>query len=773
MRKQPEPRQAQETLAESELKFRMAFQTSPDAINLNRLSDGMYIDINEGFTKLTGYTREQAIGRTSVELNIWRSQQDRQRLVERLRQDGWVENMEAEFRRKNGDVGIGLMSARRLQLNGEEIILSITRDITERKQVENALRESEERYRQIVESSTEAILVRSGDRIAYANPAAAALFRAGHERELIGKSYLERVHPDDRPESIARIEKGLRERWIAPPRAHRMLTVDGQVVHVESTGVPIHYQGQVQLFGVLRNITDRIQAEESLRETEKKYRELADSLPQVIFEVDLEGNLIYLNRNAYALFGYSREEVHAGLTVLDAFAPEERVRVAHDIVHNLQGDNAPRREYLARKKDGSTFPVAIHANRVWRGETPIGVRGILIDLSSDRRAEKEKRKLESQLQQAQKMEAIGALAGGIAHDFNNILSAIIGYTELALLNDSSRACAAELDQALLAANRAKDLIKQILAFSRQTDEQRVPVKIGTVVKEAAKFLRATIPATIEMRIRIPEGAGAVLANSVELHQIVMNLCTNAVHAIGERGGLLEVDVQNIEIGPAQKRDFIELDPGAFVRVSVRDTGCGMTPDVLERIFDPYFTTKEKEVGTGLGLAVVHGIVTKSGGTIKVESAPGAGTSFHVYLPRVDRTQHGTAEAPCPIACGSERVLLVDDERMLVDIGGKLLERLGYQVVSRTSPLEALELFRAKPEHFDIVITDQTMPGMTGEALAKELLRLRPDIPIVVCTGYSHIMDPERARQRGIRAFVMKPILIQDLAAAIRKALEKT
>jgi CheY-like chemotaxis protein len=221
----------------------------------------------------------------------------------------------------------------------------------------------------------------------------------------------------------------------------------------------------------------------------------------------------------------------------------------------------------------------------------------------------------------------------------------------------------------------------------------------------------------------------------------------------------------------QKKDFIELDPGAFVRVSVKDTGCGMTPDVAERIFDPYFTTKEKEVGTGLGLAVVHGIVTKSGGAVKVESTPGLGTTFHVYLPRVDRALPSKAEAPLSIACGSERVLFVDDEKMLVDIGGKLLERLGYQVVSRTSPLEALELFRAKPDHFDIVITDQTMPGMTGEALAKELMRIRPDIPIVVCTGYSHSMDPERAGRLGIRAFVMKPILIQDLAVALRKALE--
>ncbi len=766
-------KRAQESLAESEHKFRMAFQTSPDSINLNRLADGLYIDINEGFTKLTGYTREEAIGRTSIDLNIWRDPQDRQRLVKGLFRDDYVENLEAEFRKKNGEIVIGLMSARRLTLNGEEMILSITRDITERKQVENALRESEERYRQIVEASTDAILVRDSNIITYANPAAVQLFRAAHERELIGKSYLDLVHPDDREASAARIAKGMNENWIAPPRAHRVLTMDGALVHVESSGVPIQYQGKKQLFGVFRDITDRKQAEENLRETEKKYRELADSLPQVIFEVDLEGNLTYLNRNAYTLFGYSPEEVSPGFNVLDVFVPADRERIARDIIQNAQGEKVPRREYMARKKDGTVFPVGIHANRVWRGQAPIGVRGILIDLTATRRAEEEKLKLEAQLQQAQKMEAIGALAGGIAHDFNNILAAIIGYTELAALNDASAACAAELHQALIAANRAKDLVKQILAFSRQTDEERAPVKVGAVVKEAVKFLRATIPSSIEMKVQIPEASGAVLANSVELHQIIMNLCTNAVHAIGEHGGVLEIDVQNIEIDPAQKRDFIELDPGAFVRVSVRDTGSGMTPDIAERIFDPYFTTKEKGVGTGLGLAVVHGIVAKSGGAIKVESTPGLGTAFHVYLPRVDRAAPLPMEAAEPIVGGCERILFVDDEKMLVDIGEKILERLGYQVVSRTSPLEALELFRTKPDHFDLVVTDQTMPGMTGDLLAKELMRIRPEIPIVVCTGYSQGMDLERARQRGIKALVMKPILIHDMAAAIRKALEAT
>ena len=365
-----------------------------------------------------------------------------------------------------------------------------------------------------------------------------------------------------------------------------------------------------------------------------------------------------------------------------------------------------------------------------------------------------------------------ALAGGIAHDFNNILSAIIGYTELAMLNEGAEHCTSELNEALKAANRAKDLVRQILAFSRQTDEVRMPVRVALVAKEAVKFLRATIPATIEINTRIDEKSGAVLANSVELHQIIMNLCTNAQHAIGQKAGLLEIEVKNTDIGLEQKNDLISLQEGSYVRISVKDSGYGMTPDVIERIFDPYFTTKEKGVGTGLGLAVVHGIVRKSGGAIKVESEPGKGTTFHIYLPKAETYTPIKAEEPTTVLRGSEKILFVDDEKMLVAAGQKALQHLGYTVVSRTSPIEALELFKAKTNHFDLVITDQTMPGMTGDVLARELMRIRPDLPVIICTGYSQTVDEKKAEQAGIKALVMKPILINELANAIRMALDK-
>jgi CheY-like chemotaxis protein len=368
------------------------------------------------------------------------------------------------------------------------------------------------------------------------------------------------------------------------------------------------------------------------------------------------------------------------------------------------------------------------------------------------------------------MEAIGSLAGGIAHDFNNILAAIIGFTELAMLSEG--APVDYLREALKAALRAKDLVKQILSFSRQTDEQRMPVHVGMVVKEIAKFLRASIPTTIDIRCTIDGRAGAVLANSVELHQILMNLCTNAVHAIGERAGIVEIEVQGMDIGPENRDGFPDLDLGHYARLSVKDSGQGISSDIQERMFDPYFTTKEKGVGTGMGLAVVHGIVKKSNGTIRVESEIGKGSVFHVYLPQVDLSASKPAEHPALPRGGSERILLVDDEKMLVEVGEQILRRLGYDVVSRTSPLEALELFKARPKDFDLVISDQTMPGMTGDGLASELMKLNSEIPVILCTGYSQMIDQRRATEKGIRALVMKPILISEIDGAIRAVLKK-
>lgn len=388
-------------------------------------------------------------------------------------------------------------------------------------------------------------------------------------------------------------------------------------------------------------------------------------------------------------------------------------------------------------------------------------------------AETERLQLLQHLQRSQKMEAIGALASGIAHDFNNILAAVIGYAELALMDLPDESKSKEsLEMVLAAGNRAKDLVKQILAFSRQSEEQRKPTQIAHALTEVLKFVRASLPATIEIREDLGSGIGNILADPVQIHQVLMNLCTNAHHAMREKGGVLEVKLTMVNLGPEYAAVYPDLKPGPHVKLAVKDTGHGMGEATKAKIFDPYFTTKEKGVGTGLGLAVAHSIVQKHSGAITVESAPGKGSEFTLYFPAIQQEQVWEAQIQEEIPTGREHILLIDDEQVLVDMGRQMLEYLGYRVETRMSSMDALALFRDHPQRYDLVITDMTMPNMTGDKLALELMRIRPDIPIMLCTGYGESILEERAKAMGIRAFIMKPILMAQMARAIRKALDK-
>jgi nitrogen-specific signal transduction histidine kinase len=370
------------------------------------------------------------------------------------------------------------------------------------------------------------------------------------------------------------------------------------------------------------------------------------------------------------------------------------------------------------------------------------------------------------------MEAIGTLAGGIAHDFNNILGAIIGYTEMALYEaPASSKNRNNMEEVLKAGHRAKDLVQQILAFSRQSEQERQPVLIHLIIKEALKLLRASLPSTIEIRQNIRTDLGAVLADPTQIHQVMMNLCTNAHHAMSEKGGMLGVTLSDVELDVKEVVAYPDLKPGSYLKLTVSDTGQGMDPNVIERIFDPYFTTKEKGVGTGLGLAVVHGIVKSHGGMITVQSEKGKGSAFQVFFPVVKTQVKPEAKTMESLHTGNERILFVDDEQALVDLGKKMLESLGYRAECRMSSIEALESFRSQPDKFDLVITDMTMPNMTGERLAKEMMGIRPDIPIILCTGYSERITREEAMELGIKEFVLKPFKINDFANTIRKVLD--
>jgi nitrogen-specific signal transduction histidine kinase/ActR/RegA family two-component response regulator len=397
---------------------------------------------------------------------------------------------------------------------------------------------------------------------------------------------------------------------------------------------------------------------------------------------------------------------------------------------------------------------------------------IFRDITDYIKAVEDKKMVQKQLMQAQKMESIGNLAGGIAHDFNNILSSIIGFAELAL-DDAPEGTPLEesLQEVFWAGKRARDLVKQILAFARQSDEKRSPLQPSIIIKEALKFIRSTIPATIEIRQRLDSNS-LIMANATQLHQVLMNLFTNAAHAMEDAGGELEVSLKDVVMDKVEALNDLGLRQGGYVEIKVSDTGTGIGPEAMGRIFDPYFTTKGPGEGSGMGLAIAHGIVESYGGRITVQSRLGKGTTFTLYLPVTGKRTALRSHAPEALPSGTERILLVDDEDYIVKLGSKILQRLGYSVTTRTSSLEALELFRAKPDAFDLLITDMSMPNMTGDRLSIEVLNIRPHLPIILCTGYSQKMSEEAASEIGIKAFAYKPMVKAELAKTVRRVLDE-
>jgi signal transduction histidine kinase/ActR/RegA family two-component response regulator len=394
------------------------------------------------------------------------------------------------------------------------------------------------------------------------------------------------------------------------------------------------------------------------------------------------------------------------------------------------------------------------------------------EINAHKRLETEKERLQHQLQQAQKMEAIGTLAGGIAHDFNNILSGILGYTEIALLELApDHAISDNLKQVLKAGNRAKELVHQILTFSRQSSQSSHSIRIQPIVQETLGLLRASLSKNIEIESTIESDLYTISADPTQIYQVFMNLCTNAAHAMEKQGGLLRIDLKNVALGPDDLGPYPELKPGAYVMLTVEDNGHGIDPSIRDRIFDPYFTTKAAGKGTGMGLSVVHGIVKSHGGTIALISTPGQGATFKVLFPRLDRETISPATEEQPLPKGEGHILFVDDEAFLVDLAQQMLERLGYEVTACCDPVGALTVFRENPKAFDLVITDLAMPKMSGEQLVRELLALRPEIPIILCTGFGPYMTREKMLQIGVKEFLKKPLVIRDLAEAIARVLK--
>jgi two-component system, cell cycle sensor histidine kinase and response regulator CckA len=500
-----------------------------------------------------------------------------------------------------------------------------------------------------------------------------------------------------------------------------------------------------------------------VEESREMYLDLYDFAPVGYLTLTEKGNIFRVNLTASKFLGTERAFLLN--KPFSHFMPTESQNVFH--LHRQKTLNSSEKQTceLVLKKNGGTFYAQLESIRAEVNGQPV-MRSVLMDIT-------ERKQGEEQLRHAQKMEAIGALAGGIAHDFNNILGSILGFTEMAIEDIPERPeVQKSLHNVLKSTTRAKNLVEQILAFSRKASYVRGPISISPIITETVQLLRASIPATIRIELALGAISDTIFADPVEVKQILMNLVTNASLAMQAKGGTLEISLIDVDFTPDLPVLETEVIPGKYVQLVVKDTGIGMSPQVMKRVFEPFFTTREVGKGKGMGLAVVYGIVRDLQGTIAVESEPGVGSTFQALLPKVKTEVKDKRPQTFRVLQGTESILFIDDEHMLMEWGRTLLERLGYTVTTSTDPTEALNTFCSDPSRFDLVITDQTMPSMTGVQLAKELFKARPDIPIVLCTGHSETISADKAKEMGIRLFLMKPVARQELAEAVRRVLDE-
>lgn len=636
---------AEQKYRQSEDRFRQVFLTSPDAINLNRVEDGTYIDINEGFTALMGYTREDVLGKSSVDLGIWQNPEDRRRLLSELKAHGHVKEMEARFVRKSGEVGMGLMSARILRFGGEDVILSITRDITDRKAAEDALRESEEKYRLLVEHAGEAIFIAQEGMLRFVNRRTEHLSGYTSE-ELIAKPFQELVHPDDRALVLDHHFKRLKGIKMPPRYSFRIVDRSGAARWVELNAVLIEWQGRPATLNFLHDITGRKQAEQ------------------------------------------------------------------------------------------------------------------------------EKERIESQYRQFQKVEAIGRLAGGVAHDLNNLLTPIIGYSELLSgdfsLGDLRRD---SIQQILRAAYGARDLVHQLLAFSRKQTLKYQLLDLNKIVRGFEKLLRRTIREDIDLRIVASPDIQTIMGDIGQIEQVVMNLFVNAQQAMPQ-GGRLTIETAPVTLDAAYAAAHHNIQPGSYVMLAVSDTGRGMDQETLEHIFEPFFSTKGDQ-GTGLGLATVYGIVKQHGGHVWVYSEVGKGSTFKVYLPVSERSpaEKKVEEEIAPHMQGSETILLAEDNDQVRILAEAVLKRQGYTVLVADRGAEALNLLKAHTGKVDLLLTDVVMPDMNGKVLFEKAVAVQPGLRVLYMSGYTDDVIASRGvLDEGVR-FIQKPFTVRALAAKVREVLE--
>ncbi len=634
----------------------------------------------------------------------------------------------------------------------------VDRDITERKKIERALNE----YKLFLDNITDiAYMADSRGNLTYVNPAVEEITGFTPD-ELIGQSFIHLFIEKDH-QSIMDVY-------------HRVLTGE----HLESTftfnsGVTCHFTGLplkdnhgqiIGLFGLARNMSERLAYEKALKDSEARLNKAQAVANIGAWEYDIATGQTWGSEQAFLIYGIERTSSYLPPEQVEAAIPDAQ-RVNRALTDLIEKNRKYDIEYeVHRTIDKQVILVHSVADLIHEKGVPVKVLGILQDIT-------EQRKIETELRTAQKIESIGTMASGIAHDFNNILFPIMGMSEMLMEDfDSNTPEYQRVNEIFKASMRGRDLVQQILAFCRRHENKMIPVHLAQVLKEVLKLSRATIPSNIKIVHAIEPAGGMVMADPTQIHQIAMNLINNAFHAIEPNNGTIRVALREAE---SSETDLVEnaLEPGRYAHLQISDDGCGIPPESIDKIFEPYFTTKKKGKGTGLGLAVVYGIVKAHRGEIRVRSKMGGGTSVDLFLPLIKKaSQRDNFQKAHQNPTGDETILLVDDEATVIAIEKQMLERLGYKVIAQTSSLNALQAFGHNPDRFDLVITDMAMPNMTGERLAQELFAIRPEIPVIICTGFSEKMNEAKAKAAGISGFLMKPVIMSKMAEVVREVLDE-
>lgn len=765
-----EQKLAEEDLRERELRFSAIANSVFDAIIM--IDDqGEILFWNQAAEQMFGYEASEAIGK-NFHLLIAPTEYhaDYSRAFKNFAATGQGSTVgkitELQALTKNGKKFPVELSLSAFRMKGRWNAAGIVRDIGKRKKAEEDLRRSEERFRQVAESADEWIWeVDSTGMYTYSSPVVETILGYSAD-ELVGKKYFYDLFLPEEAQRLKELSFSMMGQGkYFTGFINRNLKKNGDIAIIESSGVAmLDQEGNIiGCRGVDKDITDRFRSEQEYRRLFTAIESTAGS----VVVTDAGGVIQYVNPAFEKITGYQSEEVIGKNPSFLASGKHDKV------FYKKLWDTLTRGEVwsgviLNKKKDGSL----IHEEG---SISPVkDVDGKIINYVKVSRDVSKEIELQKQLIQSQKMEAIGTLAGGIAHDFNNILFAITGNTELALqaIPEDSR-ISSNLKRVLGAANRATDMVKQILAFSRQDKPEHQPIDITPIIKESIKFLRASIPATIEINSSVQPNLPKILGDPTQIHQVLINLSVNAAHAMRDTKGVLTISLRPIHLDHEFVANRLSVAPGDYVNLTVSDTGCGIAADVLDRIFEPYFTTKLKGEGTGFGLSIVHTIVQGHGGFVSVQSDPGRGSTFNVYLPVIQESAETQVQSrkSDTVRGGTENILVVDDEAILVDVGKSIFESLGYSVIAVSDPVEALEIFRNAPDEFDLVFTDLAMPKLPGDELTREIRSIRNDIPVIICTGLSQSLTKEKLDELGIRAVLEKPLLKKEMARVVRNVLD--